>query len=307
MVVIKHSRTFFNVDSRIAYILVSYPSLRNRLQLEASSAQGSSHRLLDGGHEPIRSFASWYDRNLQSDGGVRKMSFEIRGLQNFDLAQTTPFKLYVVLKGTQDTIPEMKENWAVVDKIRQWMHRECLPLQVFKRIIEYHKETDRDWKFEYPRYFAGEYDQVRPAPRYSPRLAWFIKWLALAGDPTYFDGMGEYAAGMRAGREDLLRRLQAAVPEAERVLPQAIGTMPAKVVWGADDPQGTARGDTVRSLLTGWTAYNVRLVARHNPAATRPNGVSATGMQDFMGKQVEFEGNYAELNAPSTVSRVRVF
>jgi hypothetical protein len=305
MVVIKHPKQYFKVESKIAYVLVSYPSLRNRLRLGASSAQRSS-RSSEGSHESIPSFASWYPKNLQTYGNVRKMSFEIRGLQNFDLAQTTPFKLYVVLKGTQDTIPEMKENWAVVDKIRQWMHRECLPPQVFKRIIEYHKQTDSDWKFEYPKYFAGEYDQVRPAPRFSPKLAWCIKWLALVGDPAYFDGMGDYAAGMSAGRDDLLRRLQAAVSEAQRVLPGADGIMPANVLWGADDPQGTARGNTVRSLLTGWTAYNTRLIQGHTQDASRPTGVSAGGMQDFVGKQVEFTDNYAELNARSTVSRVRV-
>jgi len=304
MVVIKHSKTLFDVESKIAYVLVSYPSLRNRLRLGASSAQRSS-RSSEGSHESIRSFASWYDRNLQTDGNVRKMSFEIRGLQNFDLAQTS-LKLYVVLEGTLDTIPAMQENWAVVDKIRQWMHRECLPPQVFKRIIEYHKQTDPEWKFEYPKYFAGEYDQVPPAPRFSPKLAWCIKWLALVGDPANFDGMGEYAAGMRAGREDLLRRLQAAVPETQRVLPGADGTMPVNVLWGADDPQGTARGNTVRSLLTGWTAYNTRLIDLHTQDASRPTGVSAGSMQDFVGKQVEFTDNYAELNARSTVSRARV-
>lgn len=304
MVVIKHSKTLFDVESKIAYVLVSYPSLRNRLRLGASSAQRSS-RSSEGSHESIHSFASWYDRNLQTDGNVRKMSFEIRGLQNFQSAQTS-LKLYVVLKGTLDTIPAMRENWGVVDKIRQWMHRECLPPQVFKRIIEYHKQTDPDWKFEYPKYFAGDYDQVPPAPRFSPKLAWCIKWLALVGAPAYFDGMEGYADGMRAGREDLLRRLQAAVPEAQRVLPGVDGTMPANVLWGADDPQGTARGNTVRSLLTGWTAYNTRLIQDHTQDASRPIGVSAGGMRDFVGKQVEFTDNYAELNARSTVSRVRV-
>jgi len=147
---------------------------------------------------------------------------------------------------------------------------------------------------------------VPPAPRFSPKLAWCIKWLALVGDPAYFDDMGGYAAGMRAGREDLLRRLQAAVPETQRVLPGADGTMPVNVLWGADDPQGTARGNTVRSLLTGWTAYNTRLIDLHTQDASRPTGVSAGSMQDFVGKQVEFTDNYAELNARSTVSRARV-
>ena len=328
LVVIKHSRRFINFKGggNGIYVLVSYPCLKNRRRLGAPARGGSvSHggSVGHGGGYPIRytdgpryvSEAAFYDKKVEKNGNLRAISFEIRGLYKFnevppgavDLPrQDSGYKIFCILRGTDSTIEQMRKKWEVIDRVRQWMHKECLPQQVFDALLEHYKQRDPEFKLEYVKLFAGQYDD--PYLKHNPSMAWCIKWLALAASRTQIqESMGDYAAGMLQGRIELRRRITRELRDlyslnAGEVLLDEEDKPPAGVQWGVIDHLGHPGGSFIPNMLRAWVEFDKALVNRRMRDLNAPRGVGTNEITNFVGAKNQLD-KYNQLAAPLVVAR----